>query len=360
MCQTSITREDALSERLFQATIHALEMFGIYIGKSLGLYQILAHHGPLCAPELARLAGIHFRYAQEWLEQQAVAGLLVVDDVNAPAMERRFTLPVAHINVLAVEDHRAHIAPFAQLLVGIAGALPKVVDAYRSGEGVPYAAYGADFRAGQGGINRPAFSSELVNDWLLALPDLHRRMLAGERLRIVDVGCGEGWACIALSKAFPNCEVRGIDADESSIAAARRNASSAGVQVEFTASDAARLMDDRGFDLILLLETLHDLPQPEATLRTLRQLLAPLGSVLIADEHVAESFVAPGSAVERMMYGWSISHCLPSSMASPGSAALGTVIRPALVERLTRAAGYTRSEPLNIQNDLFRFWRLQR
>lgn len=359
MCHTSITREDALTERLFQGTIHALELFGIYIGKSLGLYRILNQHGPLTAPALAEAAGIHPRYAQEWLEQQAVAGFLVVDDVNAEPLERHFVLPTAHVNVLAVEDHLAHLAPFAQVLVGIAGALPKVVQAYRSGEGVPYASYGVDFRAGQGGINRPAFSSELVNQWLLAMPDLNRRLVSGERLRIADVGCGEGWACIALAKAFPNCEVVGIDADESSIEVARKNASEAGTQVDFVRFDAARLDDDSNFDLILLLETLHDLPQPEATLRGLRKLLAPAGSVLIADERVAESFVAPGDAIERMMYGWSITHCLPSSMASAGSAALGTALRPSVVERMVRAAGYARCKRLEIANDLFRFWQLQ-
>lgn len=359
MCHTSITREDVLTERLFQGTIHALELFGIYIGKSLGLYRTLKERGPSTAPALALAAGIHPRYAREWLEQQAVAGFLVVEDVTAPPLERRFILPAAHVNVLAEEEHLAHIAPFAQLLVGIAGVLPKVVQAYRSGEGVPYADYGTDFRAGQGAINRPAFSSELANQWLLALPDLNRRLVAGERLRLADVGCGEGWACIALAKRFPNCEVVGIDADESSIEAARRNASSAGAKVDFVRFDAARLKDESSFDLILLLETLHDLPQPAATLRGLRQLLAPLGSVLIADEHVAESFVAPGDAIERMMYGWSITHCLPSSMATAGSAALGTVLRPAVVERLARDAGYTHCRQLEIANDLFRFWQLQ-
>lgn len=81
--------------------------------------------------------------------------------------------------------------------------------------------------------------------------------------------------------------------------------------------------------------------------------------MLLADERVAESFVAPGDAIERMMYGWSITHCLPSSMASKDSAALGTALRPAVVERMVRAAGYTRCERLEITNDLFRFWQLQ-
>jgi hypothetical protein len=35
------------------------------------------------------------------------------------------------------------------------------------------------------------------------------------------------------------------------------------------------------------------------------------GSVLVADERVADAFTAPGDPVERFMYGWSVLHCLP-------------------------------------------------
>ena len=47
--------------------------------------------GPATAADLAARAGIDARYALEWLEQQAIAGVLDVDDVAAPADERRFS-----------------------------------------------------------------------------------------------------------------------------------------------------------------------------------------------------------------------------------------------------------------------------
>src|SRR5690606_34599289 len=175
---------------------------------------------------------------REWLEQQAVAGYLLVDNVNTPAHERRYTLPSVHARVLADVDHAAHVAPFAQMVVGIAGALPRVAAAYRLGTGVPYADYGPDFRAGQGGINRPAFSRDLLDNWLAALPDIQRRLEQGEPLRVADVGCGEGFASIALAKAFPNAQVVGFDLDESSIAAARANAQVTGTNVEFVCANA--------------------------------------------------------------------------------------------------------------------------
>jgi len=360
MCHSNISQQDALAERLFQGTVHTLELFGIYIGKSLGLYRTLHGLGTCTPPQLAQHAGIHVRYAQEWLEQQAVADLLTLQDPDQPPLQRRYELPHEHVPVLVDDAHLAHVAPFAQMLVGIARAMPRIIEAYRTGTGVPYAAYGPDFRDGQGGINRPAFSQVLAADWLRALPGVHSRLVAGEALRVLDLGCGEGWAAISVARNYPACDVVGVDTDVESIAAARRNAAEEGVRVHFDANEISAATGSGNFDLVLLLETLHDLPYPEATLRSVRQLLCKGGWLFIADERVAESFVAPGDAVERMMYGWSITHCLPSSMHHESSAAIGTAIRPATVSALAEAAGFEECRQLGIQNDLFRFWGCRR
>lgn len=357
MCQ-ALTPQDQLSERLFHSTIHALELFGIYIGRQLGLYQALTQQLWTTPSQLSSRAKIAERYAQEWLEQQAVAGLLTVRDAARPRSEREYRLPDDHYPVLVDADHLAHVAPFAEMVVGIAGALPRVVEAYQNGTGVPYSAYGNDFRMGQGGINRPAFRQELPHRWLAALPELHARLRAGEAVSVLDLGCGEGWASIALASHYPNARVVGVDADDASIATARRHADVHGASVEFICADATELPANEPFDLILILETLHDLPHPRAALRAARRVLAPSGSLLVADERVAETFVAPGDEIERMMYGWSIAHCLPTSMMAADSAAIGTAIRPEVVETLSRSAGFGGCQPLEIQNDLFRFWRL--
>jgi len=148
------TTEEALANRLVESTIHALELYGIYLGKELGLYAALRAHTALTPPELAEQAGIGLRYAREWLEQQAVAGLITVDEATRPADERRYSLPPEHVNVLVAEDHPAHLAPLAQMVAGIGGALERVIGAYRTGGGVAYPHFGAAFRRGQAGINR--------------------------------------------------------------------------------------------------------------------------------------------------------------------------------------------------------------
>jgi 2-polyprenyl-3-methyl-5-hydroxy-6-metoxy-1,4-benzoquinol methylase len=261
--------------------------------------------------------------------------------------------------VLTAPDDATHVAPFAHMLAGIGHVLPRLVEAYRSGGGVPYHAYGREFRHGQGHINRPAFVHELPGDWLDAMPDVVARLHAGGA-RVADVGCGQGWSTIALAHAFRAASIDGLDADDASIAEARRHAAEAGVgdRARFRAGDASELARHGPYDLILILEALHDMARPLDALRAARAALAAGGTLLVVDERVADSFTAPGDEVERMMFGWSVTHCLPTQMVEQPSAALGTALRADTVCELANDAGFTRFDVLPVHNDFFRLYRL--
>jgi len=109
----------------------------------------------------------------------------------------------------------------------------------------------------------------------------------------------------------------------------------------------------------MLLEVLHDLARPAEVLRAVRRALAGDGAVLVADELVAPAFTAPGSDLERMMYGWSITHCLPTQMAEQPSAALGTVLREDTVRKLAAEAGFGRTRVLDVDGGFFRLYELR-
>lgn len=357
MSCTTVAAEEALTSRLLESTVQALELFGVYIGKELGLYAALESGGGLTPVELAARASIAVRYAREWLEQQAVAGFLVVEQQSASPDERRYRLPAEHANVLVTEDHPSHLAPLAQMVAGIGGALGHVLEAYRNGNGVAYPLFGEAFRKGQAGINRPAFTSDLVERWIPAAPDIHERLIASPS-RVADVGCGAGWSTVALARAYPLAEVVGFDTDDASIADARRNAAEQGSPARFEVLAAAALGQHQPFDLVLVLEALHDMAHPADALRAIRQALRPGGAVLVADEKVAERFHAPGDEIERLMYGWSIVHCLPVAMSETPADAVGTVIRSETVRALARAAGFARFDVLPVNAGFFRLYRL--
>src|SRR5829696_946079 len=106
-----------LDEHLLEATTGTLELFGIYLGDRLGLYRALRTAGAVTPDELGATARIAPRYAREWLEQQAVAGVLEVEGTDG---DRRFRLPEAHAGILADPTSIDHMAPFSRMLVGIA------------------------------------------------------------------------------------------------------------------------------------------------------------------------------------------------------------------------------------------------
>ncbi len=346
----------SLTDRLFESTIGALELVSVHLGVQLGLYAELAAHATMTEDELAIAAGIAPRYAREWLEQQAVAGFITVDEPQAAPVDRRYALPIEHRPALVDAEHGDHVAPFAAMIVGIANVLDEVIGAYRTGGGVPYVHYGSDFRHGQGGINRPAFSDDLVSSWIPATDGVVDKLVAGGR--VADLGCGHGWSTIAMQRAWPQADVIGIDPDEPSIADARANAEAADVDVAFAATTIEASAELGPFDVVTVLEALHDMAQPAEVLASVRHLLANDGIVLVADEAVAEQFVAPGDELERMMYGWSVSHCLPAAMAEQPSAAIGTAIRPATVAELAAEAGFGRCEIVDVDGGFFRIYRL--
>src|SRR5215213_7921735 len=90
------TRRDELVERLFGSALGALDLLCVYLGDRLGLYRALANSGPSTSAELAGAAGVHERYTREWLEQQAMAGILDAVDPGASDAERRYVLPAGH------------------------------------------------------------------------------------------------------------------------------------------------------------------------------------------------------------------------------------------------------------------------
>lgn len=354
-------RRDAIIEQVFGGVIGALETLHVYLGDRLGLYAALAASADSSPGELAARAGIAQRYAREWLEQQAVAGLLdVVADGGGDPAARRYRLPPEVEEVMTDADSLNYLAPAAGAVAGISGVLPRLVDAFRTGSGVPYAAYGEDLRAAVARLNRPMFLRQLAAEWIPSMPDIEARLQAADQTsQVADVGCGTGWSTIAIAQAYPGARIDGIDLDEASIAEARRSAEAAGVadRVAFERRDAADLAIG-GYDLVTFFETLHDMAHPVAALRAAAAALAPGGAVLVGDEKVAETFTAPGDELERFNYGWSAVHCLPAALTEPDSAATGTVMRPDSMRRYAEGAGFSSVSVLPVDHDLWRFYRL--
>jgi len=352
-----VGQTEALAERLFLAAIDTLEIASVDIGGRLGLYRSLADDGDATPAELAARTGTAERYVREWLEQQAVAGFLTVDDADAAPGQRRYALPAAHRPVFVEEESLNLLTPLATIAIGVCGAMPAVLEAYQTGKGVPFDAY--DIHEAIGAINRPQYVN-CVADWLGSIPDVDERLRARPPARVADLACGTAWSSIAIARAYPEVTVDAIDEDPASIEVARDNVAASGLvdRVRPIVRDAAVPELGGPYDLVTVFEALHDMNHPVEALRTARLALADGGSVVVADERVAERFTAPGDELERFNYGWSILHCLPVGLLDDDSAGTGTVIRPDTVRAYAAEAGFGRTDVLPIDHDFWRFYRL--
>lgn len=348
----------AFAERFLMAALGSIELLTVELGTRLGLYAAMAE-GPVTPPELARRSGIDARYAREWLEQQATAGIVTIDVDTTDPDARVFRLPVAQQACLLDLDSLASVAPLATFVTAAPQTMDRVVDAYRTGGGITFGEYGDGIREFQAAANRPQFLN-LLGTWLAAMPDVVAR-LEGGAARVADVGCGCGWASIALVLAYPAITVDGFDLDEASIADARANAASRGVadRVTFKVRNSADAAPG-SYDLVCCFEALHDMARPVDALAAMRTMLAPGGTVFVVDERAADALTEMDpDPMQRLFYAASVLHCLPVGRSEPGSAATGTVMRTATFERYATAAGFTTVDVLPIDHDMFRFYRLR-
>jgi SAM-dependent methyltransferase len=348
---------EGLVERLRRAEIAALDLYAIYLGERLGLYRELAERGPATSAELAARAGIAERYAREWLEQQAVAGFLAVEDERAPAADRRYSLPPEHVGALADRDSLDYSAQKAVDLVRGGRRMPELVEAFRSGGGLPPLPWEPEGRAD---FNRPRYVNLLGKTWLPSITPVDDRLKADPPARVADVACGTGWSSIAMALAYPSITVDGFDLDADAIEQATRNAADEGLadRVRFRAADAADPGYAGRYDLVTIFEALHDMSRPVEALRAARSLLDEGGFLLVADERVAEEFTVAVEEREHQAYGWSVVTCLPDAMGDPQSAGTGAVMRPATLRAYALDAGFAGVEVLPIETEYWRFYRL--
>jgi ubiquinone/menaquinone biosynthesis C-methylase UbiE len=343
----------AFADRLFGSMLGYFDVLSIDLGLRLGLYRALAGGAAATSEEVAERAGIADRYAREWLEQQATRQIVRADATAEPP---RFWLPPEHAEVLLDGDSLAYMGASVAQQLTLAGVLDRLVEAYRTGSGVAYEAYGEASVQAQGAGNRPTFLTTLPNEWLPAMADVDARLRSGPA-RILDVGCGTGWSSIAMAKRYPQATVDGVDPDVTSIEHARKNAAEAGVvdRVRFHAKSGAELggMGENPYDFATAFECVHDMARPVEVLGAVRRVLTDGGAMLVVDERTRERFTGEPDDLEAYLYGWSILDCLPGGMYDQPSEATGTVMRPATLERYAERAGFSAFEVLPVEHQMF-------
>jgi len=326
-------------DQVFRDMAGAMTAGMVHLGVKTGLWRAMAGKGPLAASEVIRISGLKPRYVEEWLKGMVAAGYLAYD----PAAQT-YTLSEEHAYFLASDDSDHFVGGLFAMVPALLRVAPQVAKAFAEGGGVQFDQFGPDCVAALDLINRGQYESRFADYWLKSLPDAAARLAAGGRA--LDVGCGSGAVCAALAKAFPKAQVIGIDPDAASI---RRADEKKLNNMKFEVRTTQNLERGAGFDLITLCDVLHDLAEPLKTLKEIRALLKPEGTLFIIEPKAADRLEDNRNPVAATFYGFSLFHCMTQSLAR-GGPGLGTCLGPAATEALVRQAGYTSFRTLDIKS----------
>ncbi len=257
--------------------------------------------------------------------------------------------------VLADEGGRTFMAgafPFALESLLLA---PRLAAAFQQGGGISFGELPAAIPAAIDRMHRPWFQHLLVQEWLAGVPGLVERL--GRGIRVLDVGCGLGRSTIAMARAFPTSSFVGLDPHAPSIHEARVLAAEAGAHNATFVSAPVEALDvqaDR-FELIVAIDTVHDMVEPVGALRAMRELLVEGGQVFWSEPTGSRDPMENRNPQGRLRASLSPFHCLTVSMAA-GGAALGTIIGEAGARELAAEAGFPRFEKLPIPSPAQQFF----
>ena len=193
----------------------------VVVGDRLGLYRALAA-GPQRPAELAEATGTDPRYVEEWLRGQAAGGYVTYD-----ADAATYSLTEEQAFALTDPDGPIYLPGAFELALGSLRATPRVVEAFRTGDGIGWHEHDDMVFSGCERFFRPGYLMHLVPEWLPALDGVVDKLNAGAR--VVDLGCGHGASTVLLAQAFPASTFVGSDYHEGSIEEARKRAAEAGV-----------------------------------------------------------------------------------------------------------------------------------
>jgi SAM-dependent methyltransferase len=293
----------------------------VVLGDKLGLWKALAGAGPVGPAQLAVATGVHERYLLPWLAGMAAAGYVDYAD-------GLFTLTDAQARIFADDTSPVYLTGLAGSLHAVHRDLPAIAEAYRCGEGRSWGGHHADLSMG-------------IETWLPALVGVVGKLERGAT--VADVGCGHGGSTRALAEAYPASTFAGFDARAASIERATELAKRAGLdeRVRFETAPADAFAGGP-YDLICLLDCLHDLGDPVAALEQCRRQLAADGTVLLVEPYAGDQLEDNLTPVGQVFYAASATICVPNAVSQRGpDEPLGAQAGPRKLIEVAHRAGFT-------------------
>ena len=337
-------RSEAFAERMMDVLNGAGITLMTSIGHQVGLFDAMAGRPPATSEQIAAASGLNERYVREWLGAMVTGGV-----IDYTATDGTYTLPAEHAAWLTRDAGTDNLAVMAQFVPLLAQIEQPLIDCFRNGGGVPYAAY-PRFQQVMADNSAAIHDGALIDTTLPLVPGLPARLEAG--IDVADIGCGSGHAVNLMAQAFPNSRFVGYDFSEDGTSAGRDEAQSLGLtNARFEARDVTRLEAREEFDLITAFDAIHDQAQPAQVLAGIAEALRPDGVFLMVDigasSHLHENMEFP---LAPFIYTVSCMHCMTVSLALDG-AGLGAMWGEQKAREMLAEAGFAHVDVKRIEDD---------
>jgi SAM-dependent methyltransferase len=305
------------------------------IGEKLGLYKTLAT-GPMTPAELAVATETNERYVREWLCAQAASGFVEYD----PATQK-YSMTEEKAAALAHAGSPVYFLGAIDLAVAMMKSEPRILEAFKSGDGVGWHEHDACLFRGTERFFRPGYMRHLMTEWIPALHGVKAKLEAGATA--ADVGCGHGASTILMAQAFPKSHFYGYDYHAPSIEYARKAAKEAGVG-DRTTFEVASAKDYPGKDyaMVAFFDCLHDMGDPAGASKHVHSTLAEDGSWMVVEPFAGDKVEDNLNPIGRVFYSASTFLCTPASKSQEVGLALGAQAGEARLTRVIAEGGFTK------------------
>ena len=295
-------KAEAFSKKMLGILNDASVAQMMVIGHQVGLFDTLAGLAPSTSEQIAQASSLNERYVREWLGAMVTGRI-----VDYEPADKTYRLPPEHAAAITRAAGPRNLTLMMQMIPMVARVQQGIVDSFRAGGGVPYAAYG-DFHKLMAEMSGAVHDMSLVDITLPLISQLVDRLRAG--IDVLDVGCGSGHAVNLMARAFPHSRFSGYDFSQEGVAAGQAEAQEWGLtNTEFAVRDVAELGDVSLYDFITAFDSIHDQAQPRAVLRGIAEALRPDGTFLMVDvnssSHLEENL---DHVLGPMMYTVSCMH----------------------------------------------------
>nr|XP_022294501.1 uncharacterized protein LOC111104708 [Crassostrea virginica] len=300
--------EDTLEE-IVNSGLHTMVLA---LGYRVGILDAMERLGKASTSrEISEEAHLNPRYVEEWLKCTSSKYIVLYDN--------------GKYSVRTSDRVRKAVHTSAALLI-FADCFPKLVNAMKNVEtktGYVYPPHELEWLGKFSELSscNPSWITHNLNPAVLHCHQQMNNMATS--LQILDFGCGYGKLASELAKYYPKSSIYGTDIDDEAIQSCKNKYHLPNCQFEVISTELEKQWTEK-FDTIIMMEVLHDLPNPVTVLAQVKRMLKADGYIIAFDPYVsADMSKNVGMKAAQNDLPYSMFFCLPNSLSQQPAAGHG-------------------------------------